>query len=148
VPGGGRGTGTFGALLRRRRQAAGLTQEALAERAGVSAKAISELERNPDRTPRLDTISLLADALDLDPAERASLLAAAHPEPRPRAELVPGGRWPSLPRPLTPLIGRAQAVAGVVRLLRRGDTQLLVLTGPGGAEHVVPMGARPAEPAA
>ena len=37
-----------------------------------------------------------------------------------------------MPRPLTPLIGRAGVAAAVVRLLRRGDTQLLALTGPGG----------------
>ena len=37
-----------------------------------------------------------------------------------------------MPRPLTPLIGRACVAAAVVRLLRRGDTQLLALTGPGG----------------
>ena len=56
-------SGTFGALLRRQRLAAGLTQEALAERAGLSAKAVSDLERDPARTPRLGTVTLLADAL-------------------------------------------------------------------------------------
>ena len=42
---------SFAALLRRQRLAAGLTQEALAERAGLSAKAVSDLERDPGRTP-------------------------------------------------------------------------------------------------
>ena len=42
-----RGNGAFGALLKRLRLAAGLTQEALAERAGLSVKALSELERDP-----------------------------------------------------------------------------------------------------
>jgi predicted ATPase/transcriptional regulator with XRE-family HTH domain len=115
---------SFGELLRQRRLAAGLTQEALAERAGISAKAISDLERDPDRTPRLDTVGLLADALGLDAGARTGLLAAARPGP--------AGRRPVMPRPLTPLIGRASVAAAVVRLLRRGDTQLLVLTGPGG----------------
>jgi transcriptional regulator with XRE-family HTH domain len=126
---------SFGELLRQRRLAAGLTQEALAERAGVSAKAISDLERDPGRTPRLDTIGLLADALGLGPGERAALLAAARPQSQDGAERAPGMgsaiRAP-IPRPLTPLIGRAGLVATVVRLLQRGDTQLLILTGPGG----------------
>jgi predicted ATPase/transcriptional regulator with XRE-family HTH domain len=126
---------SFGELLRQRRLAAGLTQEALAERAGISAKAISDLERDPGRTPRLDTIGLLADALGLGPGERAGLLAAARPQPPDGAERAPGMsgaiRAP-IPRPLTPLIGRAGLVATVVRLLQRGDTQLLILTGPGG----------------
>jgi predicted ATPase/DNA-binding XRE family transcriptional regulator/TolA-binding protein len=123
---------SFGELLRQRRLAAGLTQEALAERAGVSAKAISDLERDPERTPRLDTVGLLADALG--PGERIALLAAA----RPHADgtRTPGERpvvgVPGIPRPLTPLIGRASVAEAVTRLLRRGDTQLLTLTGPGG----------------
>jgi predicted ATPase/DNA-binding XRE family transcriptional regulator len=121
----------FGERLRQRRLAAGLTQEALADRAGVSAKAISDLERDPDRTPRLDTVGLLADALGLGPGERAGLLAAARPEPANRAERIEGIRAP-IPRPLTPLIGRAGLAAAVARLLRRGGTQLLILTGPGG----------------
>jgi len=128
---------SFGELLRQRRLAAGLTQEALAERAGISAKAVSDLERDPDRTPRLDTIGLLADALGLAAGDRAGLLAAARPLPPPeatpaRAPAQPSIRRPAMPRPLTPLIGRAGVTAAVVRLLRRGDTQLLVLTGPGG----------------
>jgi predicted ATPase/transcriptional regulator with XRE-family HTH domain len=122
---------SFGELLRQRRLAAGLTQEGLAERAGVSAKAVSDLERDPGRTPRLDTIGLLADALDLDPGERADLLAAARPPSQDGAERAGALRAP-LPRPLTPLIGRAGLAAAVVRLLQRGDTQLLILTGPGG----------------
>ena len=122
---------SFGEVLRQRRLAAGLTQEAMAERAGVSAKAISDLERDPGRTPRLDTIGLLADALDLDPGERADMLAAARPPSQDGAERAGALRAP-LPRPLTPLIGRAGVAAAVVRLLRRGDTQLLILTGPGG----------------
>jgi len=43
---------TFGTLLRRRRVAAGFTQEALAERSGLSARAISDLERSVKQTLR------------------------------------------------------------------------------------------------
>ena len=67
---------TFGGRLRALREAAGLTQEELAERAGLSARGISALERGDRRRPYLHTIRALADALDLAPAERATLLAA------------------------------------------------------------------------
>ncbi|MFN2556232.1 MAG: helix-turn-helix domain-containing protein, partial [Nitriliruptorales bacterium] len=72
-------TTTFDVLLKRQRLAAGLTQEALAERAGLSPKAASDLERDPTRRPRLGTVTLLADALGLAPELRTALLAAARP---------------------------------------------------------------------
>lgn len=56
----------FGELLYRYRTAAGLTQEALAERAGISARAISDLERGERRTPYRETMRLLGEALGLD----------------------------------------------------------------------------------
>ncbi len=71
---------TFCTLLRRFRLAAGLTQAALAERAGLSERAVNDLERDPRRTPRLETVNLLAEALNLSPADRARLLAAARPQ--------------------------------------------------------------------
>ena len=116
-------------MLKRQRLSAGLTQEALAERAGLSPKAVSDLERDPARSPRLGTVTLLADALAADPDARAELLAAARPGD---FSPVPDLPWRGLRRPLTPLIGRAGVTAAVVRLLRRGDLQLLTLTGPGG----------------
>ena len=57
---------TFGALLKRYRMAAGLTQEALAERANLSARAISDLERGLSRAPRYDTLDMLTSAMNLE----------------------------------------------------------------------------------
>ncbi|HEU5432805.1 MAG TPA: helix-turn-helix domain-containing protein, partial [Thermomicrobiales bacterium] len=120
---------TFGDRLRRLREAAGLSQEALAERSGLSARGISDLERGLRRQPRLETVRLLADALALEPAERAHLLNAARLMPHLAAEPpVPV----AVPRPLTPLVGREREVATVTALLRRVDVRLVTLTGPGG----------------
>jgi transcriptional regulator with XRE-family HTH domain len=67
---------SFGAQLRRLRQAAGLTQEELASRAGLSAKNISDLERGERKRPYPHTVRSLADALELSESERAVLVAA------------------------------------------------------------------------
>ena len=71
----------FGQLLRRHRLAAVLTQESLAERAGISATGIAALEAGRRRAPRASTIALLLDALDLDHAARTELIAAAAATP-------------------------------------------------------------------
>src|SRR5437867_10253875 len=68
----------FGDLLRRYRVVAGLTQEALAERAHLSARGLSDLERGARRAPRHDTLALLVEALGLSAQARADLAAAAY----------------------------------------------------------------------
>src|SRR5687768_4846527 len=70
---------SFGALLRRLRSAAGLSQEELAERSGVSRNGISDLERGLSQAPRFETVRLLADGLGIDQDERSALIAAARP---------------------------------------------------------------------
>ncbi len=79
-------TPSFGLLLWQWRRAAALTQEELAERAGMSVETISVLERGISRSPYRATITSLADALGLDQEDRARLLAAARAE---RAAPVP-----------------------------------------------------------
>ena len=56
--------GTFGVLLRQHRQDAGLTQSALAERAGLSARGVQNLERGLSQ-PYRDTARRLAEGMDL-----------------------------------------------------------------------------------
>ena len=56
---------TFAHILRHQRRAAGLTQEEVAERSGVSVRTISALERGVHHAPHSDTVVLLAEALGL-----------------------------------------------------------------------------------
>jgi tetratricopeptide (TPR) repeat protein/transcriptional regulator with XRE-family HTH domain len=67
----------FAELLKRLRNEAGLTQEALAEQAGVSPRSISDLERGINKTARRDTARLLADALSLSGTARVAFETAA-----------------------------------------------------------------------
>ena len=122
----------FGDLLRRYRVAAGLTQEQLAERAGVSARGISDLERGARGLPRKDTLELLLQALDLSPANRAALVAAARRRPALARGEAQGDRHADLPVPLTPLIGREAEIAAISALLAQPTLRLFTLTGPGG----------------
>jgi transcriptional regulator with XRE-family HTH domain/tetratricopeptide (TPR) repeat protein len=68
---------TFAMLLRRHRQAAGLTQDELAEAAGLHPHTISDLERGYALKPHGETVRLLADALKLTGPAREQLKAAA-----------------------------------------------------------------------
>jgi predicted ATPase/class 3 adenylate cyclase len=67
----------FGELLRRQRVAAGLTQEELAERAGLSRRGIADLESGARRRPRRDTVALLSTALGVSEAESVRFESAA-----------------------------------------------------------------------
>src|SRR5690348_18341508 len=67
----------FGAVLRDYRVAAGLTQEALAERAGLSPRGISDLERGARTRPYLATVRRLGEALGLSDADLRVLQGAA-----------------------------------------------------------------------
>src|SRR5579862_3476988 len=101
---------TFGVLLRRYRLAAGLSQEALAERAGLSVAGLSALENGRRQAPYRHTVALLVRTLGLSPDQAAALEAAAvrrralAPEPAPAGhdqEPAPaGGTVGQAPLPL------------------------------------------------
>ncbi len=89
----------FASLLRRARQACGLTQEELAERARLSWRTISDLERGVN-LPRRDTMALPAEALALDDTTRTAFEAASRrPIPRSAADEPPESRSSSVPYP-------------------------------------------------
>lgn len=121
----------FGQLLRRLRHAADLTQEQLAERAMVSPRSISELERGSTHWPRVDTINLLADGLALTGAERAAFVGLARGRYAPDAAEIVTSRL-RLPAPPTPIVGRDAERDVALALLRDPQVRMLTLTGPGG----------------
>jgi predicted ATPase/DNA-binding XRE family transcriptional regulator len=120
----------FGDLLRQHRNAAGLTQEELAGRAGLSVDTISLLERGEHRRPHRYTMQSLADALGLSQPNRIRFEMAAR-MPAVRAD-AHGVQPTNLPPQLTPFIGRDREVEEARHRLLHPEVRLLTLTGPGG----------------
>ncbi len=123
---------SFGVLLLHFRRAAGLTQQELAERARLSADTISDLERGRYLAPRKTTVALLADALDLSPADRQQFESSIR---RLRAGTMAHASIPfstPLPLPITRLIGRDHEEQALARLLLEDHARLVTLTGTAG----------------
>ncbi len=125
--------GQLGTLIRRLRLASGLSQEQLAERSGLSARAVSDLERGQRTRTRPETLRMLAEALGLTDAEREALLQAARPELKHNAGHSTFVHPPpnALPVPRTALVGREREVVQVLTSLT-GKRRPVTLTGPGG----------------
>jgi transcriptional regulator with XRE-family HTH domain len=124
---------SFAGLLRQYRARAGLTQEELAERSGLSVRGISDLERGVKQRPYPHTVQRLIQALEPGEEDAALLRAAAR---RPGAGISqPAGRaggGSALPVQPTPFIGRQQELGEITDLLGMEEVRLLTLTGPGG----------------
>lgn len=119
---------SFGERLRGYRERKRLTQEGLAEKAGLSTQAIAALESGRRQRPHPGTMQALADALNLDAQDRDALTGALR-ERGITSSKVP---TPPLPTPPTPLIGRAREREEVGRLLQARESRLITLLGPGG----------------
>jgi predicted ATPase/transcriptional regulator with XRE-family HTH domain len=132
TPDGDVGSG-FGALLRARRRAAGLTQAELAERAGLGERTVRDLENGRSARPQRTTVELLAGALGLAGPDQQGFLAVARgklAEPSPPG----GGQHSVVTLPAAPdLIGRDEEIAGLMSHLRAqaGVTTLVGLAGAG-----------------
>jgi predicted ATPase/DNA-binding XRE family transcriptional regulator len=124
----------FGGLLRRHRRSAGLTQEELAERANVSVRAISDLERGVKHRPHKETVQLLADALALAGDEREDFKSTARHIAQPNGSSSRAApRTPSNLRDVhPPFIGRGREIAEITELVQASKGRLVTLTGTGG----------------
>jgi transcriptional regulator with XRE-family HTH domain/tetratricopeptide (TPR) repeat protein len=138
--------------LRRQRKASGLTQEELAERSGVSVRAIANLERGRTRRPYPSSLRSLVRALDLPEDVSAALIKRYRldtSEPvGPQGEagggavredavhdsgvLVPR----QLPAVAGPFIGRVRELAALDRLLDEGTGSAVVISAIGGTAGV------------
>ena len=134
--------GAFGSHLRACRRAAGLSQQELAERAGLSVRTIGNLERGASKWPYRDSLHRLADALGLRDEARAEFIAAAGR--RLAADVVPGGTGPGgarqgararvvaahLPATLPAFVGRRDQLATLSRVLQQpGGTAVITAIG-------------------
>jgi transcriptional regulator with XRE-family HTH domain/tetratricopeptide (TPR) repeat protein len=130
---------SFGDLLRRYRIAAGLSQEELAERAELSRRGVSDLERGLVHRPYRDTVTRLANALTLSEPERALFVAAARSQQTSSAHGSVGAYRPGAgiahagsAHDLTPLVDRQRELSLIEQhLCAHGPNAppLLVLTG-------------------
>ncbi|HET6313368.1 MAG TPA: helix-turn-helix domain-containing protein, partial [Chloroflexia bacterium] len=143
---------SFGAWLKERRKALGMTRDDLADQVGCAAVTIIKIERG-QRRPSRQVAECIAAALRISPDEREAVvqwargtLDAAVPsvpalstqastnapaEPRGLPEAVPA-RLDNLPAALNSFVGREQEVGRVGNLLLRADVRMLTLTGPPG----------------
>ena len=119
----------FADLLKRYRTERGLTQETLAERAGLSTRGVRALEQGKHGRPYRSTVSLLADALNLPETDKAEFTSAARGEVLTRQ--APIGAYLGA-RAVGPLIGRESEVERILaqeQAASNGAGKLLLLSG-------------------
>ena len=118
---------SFAGLLRQLRAEARLTQEELAEAAGLSPRSVSDLERGINRTAHKDTALLLAGALNLTGPVGELFVAAARGK-APAADVLAArqGQAPgafaaaatqALPRDIAAFTGRHAELAQLMETL-------------------------------
>jgi transcriptional regulator with XRE-family HTH domain len=141
----------IGDLLRQARQQAGMTQEELATRAGLSVRAISDLERGLTANPRRSSVQLLMDALGLSEPTQAPHTGTLAGGLYAITPVLPGYgtgaasfSMPMAPRPaqlpvdISDFTGRSERAEELCALLAgnsdagRGAASLVVVTGGGG----------------
>ncbi|MDG4825034.1 NB-ARC domain-containing protein [Asanoa sp. WMMD1127] len=133
-------------LLRRHRLHRHLTQEELAERAGITSRSVGAMEGG--RSPRLRTVEQLANALDLTGATLEEFASAGRalfwdsrpdrdqPATRPAGFPSPATKTPrQLPADLSDFVARQDEISLIQSVLdpNSAPAKLVVLSGPAGA---------------
>jgi transcriptional regulator with XRE-family HTH domain/tetratricopeptide (TPR) repeat protein len=130
----------FAPLLRRYRLRQRLTQEALAERAGISSRSIGDMERGRGRSPRPPTVERLAAALELTGDERTDFVNAGRLlfwANRTARSDQPSGSAASvrqLPTDVVDFVGRGDELAELDQILHPATARirLAAISGPPG----------------
>jgi tetratricopeptide (TPR) repeat protein len=123
-------TGVSGTWLRRCRESAGMSQEELAQRAGVSVRALRNIERGRTQCPHQGSLVRLADALALQGQARAEIIGLGRrPAARtttPQRPTPSDGNAPTVPRQLPAsirqFVGREHELAELGGLLGDAST--------------------------
>src|SRR4051812_18667574 len=120
---------TLGKRVRFYRTRLGLSQHALADRAGISQARVSQIEWSQgNKTLPRRTLTILAAALEVTVAD---LIGDDSVEHESQVEDLRHDNVAVLPPP-GPLIGREEDLASLRHQILEGKTRLITLTGPGG----------------
>ena len=114
-----------GLLLKNARRRTGMTQRQLSDLSAVSVRTIRDLELERTKNPRVQTLRLLADALQLSKVRRAELEVAARSATG--ESLI--DRLPLSPVPLGPIVGRVREVEALAALAGSSGHRLVKVVG-------------------
>lgn len=130
----------LGTLLRRWRERALLTQEQLAQGAGLNVRTVRRLESSGLQQPRMESIRLLAEALGLDGEERATLAAVARSLPASPERDDPAGTPPAavtvprqLPAGVAAFVGRERELTALEDYENANTATVVAIDGMAGA---------------
>jgi predicted ATPase/transcriptional regulator with XRE-family HTH domain len=119
----------FAELVHRHRRSAGFSQREVAQRSGLSERAVRDLERGSTARPRRQSVQAMADALGLSGGALSTFLSAAQADRSGRPGPVLAPEPAAAP---DALVGRDNALRRLVELVAVGRYRIVTVTGSGG----------------